>query len=325
MIIEDLLIQSGVDYRELHGRPDEVTLCCPFCVDAGLSEDTKFRFGLNIENGKAHCFHCGFASRSAVYTARMLCKVWDIDFSWRLRLSASGSQEMVIQKPVEPVRILPVGLPADYESFGDLSDEIERRAFDYLRTRRITRQDIEQYQIGYAGAGEFSWRILFPVIGEDGEVYGCAGRDFSGIGTVKYLNTPGLKLLFNGQRKAKTAVVVEGVMDVLAVSRVIKTHFPHMVGVGALGSAVTPQQIAQLAKYETVIHFPDNDVPGVRGAIKRADATVEAGIETTIIMPDSMSGADPGSMTDEMIADCIRSAKPWTKSQKLRLRLRALK
>lgn len=324
MLLEDLLLQSGVDYKPVRGSSEEVLLQCPFCTGSTDYSGSRFVFGLHLVSGKAHCFRCDFKSRSVVYTARELCKVWNIDFSWRLRLSATQCDVEVSQAAPEP-QPLPVGLPSEYESFGDLTDEIERKAFDYLQSRLIGRKEIERYRIGFAGAGPMAWRVLFPVFGEDGNVYGCAGRDFSGIAKVKYMNTEGIKLLFNGQHKAKRAVVVEGPVDTIKVCRILKKHFPDTAGVGALGSAVTPQQLAQLAKYDSVIHFPDFDEAGVKGAALRADGCVAAGIETSIILPEGMDGSDPGSMSDTAIVQCIHSARPWTKSEKLRMRLRAIR
>ena len=269
--------------------------------------------------------NCDWKSRSVVYTARALCEAYGIEFSWRLRLSATESDVEASQAQPEPVEMVPVGLPREYELFRRLDDdEIEQKAMAYLRSRHITQEEITEYQIGFAAVGDMAWRILFPVFGEDGDVYGCAGRDFSGESKLKYRNSEGLKLLFNGQHKAHRAVVVEGPVDTLAVCRVLSREFPGTIGVGALGSAITEQQLAQLAKYDSVIHFPDFDVAGVKGAVSRAEACDNVGIETYIIEPWTMDGSDPGDMQHAQIAQAIRSARPWSKAQKMRMRLKAL-
>lgn len=325
MILEDLLIQSGSDYKKKPGSADEVLLCCPFCTGQSDTSGSRMVFGLNLENGKAHCFRCDWKSDNVVYTARSLCAAWDIDFGWRLRLSAAESD---VGPPgggkVEPEAV-PAGLPDEYELFGDLSDEVERAAFRFLKRRGITRAEINEYQIGYAAAGRFGWRILFPVIGEDGVIYGCAARDFGGQDDKKYRNTEGIKLLYNAQHRAATAVVVEGPVDTVKVNRVLRRRFPGMLGVGTLGSALTHQQLAQLSKFRRVINFPDSDQAGVKGAMSRADACKAAGIDTLVIEPASMDGSDPGSMKEDEIAECIRSARQWTSAQKLRMRLSMLK
>ena len=297
-------------------------MCCPFCGDR------EYKLGLNIENGKAHCFHgsCDWKSRGVVFTARKLCEAWGIDFDWRLRLSAAEADEAEVEKPLEIEQALPSGLPEEYEEFSfDPEDFVDEKAAHYLWSRGVGRAEIEKYRIGFAAAGKFAWRILFPVIGEDDLVYGCVGRAFSDIAKPKYLNTEGIKLLWNGQSRAKHAFVCEGVMDALAVERVARRWFPNSVGMASLGSAITAQQLAQLAKYETVTQFPDFDAAGVKGAMQRAGACALAGFDTRVIEPPVMDGSDPGSMRDDQIAEFMRQAKSWTKMQEYRMRLAALR
>lgn len=326
MILEDLLIQSGADYTQKPGKPDEIVMACPFCVGNHDVQGLRRIFGMNVSTGYAHCHRCDWGSKSIVYTARELCRVWNIDFSWRLRLSASQQDAEVFhkeeRKEPEPV---PMGLPPEYEQFRDLKDEIELQAFRYLRGRGITRKEIDAYKIGYAAVGDFAWRVIFPVIGDDDVVYGCSGRDFSGQSKLKYRNTEGIKILFNAQKPAKCAVVVEGAIDALSVCRVLEDRFEDAIAVGALGWAITHQQIAQLAKFDTVIHFPDFDVPGVKGAMARAEACTAAGLSTFIVTPEGMSGHDPGDMDAESIAGYLERAVPWTDAEKFRMRLSMLK
>jgi len=326
MILEDLLIQSGVDYEPVRGSKDEVLIPCPFCTGSSDVSGERKVFGLDLVNGKAHCFRCDWKSASVVYTARMLCKAWDIDFSWRLRLSAAEAQEVASERKPDPKKAAePVGLPLEYERFGDPTDEIEQFAMAYLQGRGITRRDIRDYQVGFAGAGDFSWRIMFPVIGEDGVVYGCVGRDFSGKSKMPYRNTEGIRLMWNGQHAATTAVVCEGVMDAIRVNRVLREQFPDHVAMAALGAGLTPEQLAQLSKYEQVIMFSDWDVAGVKETAQRAEVCAEAGMHSLIVEPDSMTGDDPDSMSYDQIFRCITSARLWTNSEKYRLRLRALR
>lgn len=180
MILEDIIISSGVDYAQSRANPDEVMMSCPFCTGSHDQAGARKVFGVNLDNGKAHCHRCSWRSGSVVYTAKALCEAWNIDFTWRLRLSASEAEATMVECKPEPRHAEPKGLPAEYESFGDMTDEIEAQAFKYLQSRGIGRPEIDKYMIGYAAVGDFAWRVLFPVVGEDNVVYGVAGRDFSG-------------------------------------------------------------------------------------------------------------------------------------------------
>ena len=324
MLLDDIITQAGVDVRRVDSA--ERMLPCPFCV--GLSDVSGERkiLGVNVENGKAHCLRCDWRSGSVVYTAKALCEAYGIEFSWRLRLSASEADVAASAQHVEEiVEPEPIGFVPEYEAFGDGTDEIERLALDYLESRKVTREEIEKYKIGYAVTGDFAWRVMFPIFGEDGEVYGMSGRDFSGKSKLKYRNTEGVKMLWNGQHPAQRAVVGEGVMDALAIDRAAWRFFRHTVGMAALGSVLTHYEIAQLMKYKSVVHFGDFDVAGVKGVVKKADATAAAGIETFVVVPKKMDGRDPGEMDGDTIAQYIRGALPWSKATEMRLRLSMLR
>lgn len=320
MLLEDIIMQAGVDYRR---RGAEVSMPCPFCTGQHDTVGYRMIFGVNLESGKAHCHRCDFRSGGMVYTARQLCKAFGIDFSWRMRLSASECDVEAFYEKSAAALSIPSGLPAEYEPFRDLKDPIEKRAFAYLAGRGIGWEEIRRYHIGYAGAGVFGWRVLFPVFGDDGCCYGCAGRDFSGQDDRKYRNTEGIKMLFNGHLDAECAVVVEGPIDAVIAGKAVTDK--GVVVVGALGSAITAQELAQLAKYERVIQFPDFDVPGVKGAVKRAKACAAAGISVSVVEPPSMSGEDPGGMSSDEIEYYLRAAKPWTTAQELRMRMSILR
>jgi len=138
VLLEDILIQSGVDYQAVRGNPDDVLMECPFCTGSTDTSGSRKVFGLNLANGKAHCYRCDWKSRSVVFTARELCRVWNIDFSWRLRLSATESDVEVSESRVEKPVYVPAGLPPEYEPFSGSDDEIELKALGYLRSRGIS-------------------------------------------------------------------------------------------------------------------------------------------------------------------------------------------
>jgi DNA primase len=214
------------------------------------------------------------------------------------------------------------GLPEGYEPFGDASDEIEQAVRVYLESRSVSILQIVHHKIGYACVGPMAWRALFPVFGEDGNIYGCVGRAIRGDMKPKYLNTPGIKLLWNAEHLGQFAVVSEGIMDALKIEKVL-LQYRNGVSVARLGSSITVHQIGQLKKYERVIIAPDWDVPGIKGAIGLMKRCVAAGITTSVIVPEVMNGYDPGSMAEQDLKIQIDEAIPFTEHVENRLRLAA--
>lgn len=323
MILEDILIKAGVDYKE---QRDELIMPCPFCSGQHDTAGSRRVFGINLNTGYAHCYRCDWGSKSLVYTARTLCELFQIPFDWQLRMSAGAIDAE--EKKSEPPK--PTGLPEEYEYFIGADDAIERKARRYLRERMIGRDLIQRYHIGYAGAGKFSWRIIIPVVGEDGLVYGCVGRDFSGKSDKKYLNTTGNTKIMWGMdvatKETKMGVVQEGIIDSLRSNmRLAPLYQNKVIAVSCLGSTVTNVQLAQLSRFETVTNFPDFDRAGVEGMVKRAEAMDAAGLRTMVVVPDELTGEDPDSMPEEKYIRHLRAAMPWGGPARIKLKFLLLR
>ena len=98
----------------------------------------------------------------------------------------------------------------------------------------------------------FRDRIIFPIFNSRNKVVGFGGRALNSSASAKYLNSPETeifqkgKLLFNENNcqkdfKNKNLIIVEGYMDVIALSKVGLTNC-----VAPLGTAVTIDQINRI-------------------------------------------------------------------------------
>ena len=158
----------------------------------------------------------------------------------------------------------------------------------------------------------FRARIMFPVRDPRGRVQGFGARALRPDTMPKYLNSPEGELyrksrtLYGIDRargpiaKAGRAVVVEGYTDVLAA---------HQAGidqaVGVMGTAITPEQLQQLARYtEGVALALDADRSG-RAAMLRAQRV--AGSRKLDLRVAAMpAGEDPAEMIAAGEADKLR-------------------
>lgn len=310
-LVESLLDRAGVEYHRSATDKNEITLCCPMpgCGDA------RFRLGINVKHGRGHCYNCDWKSSSPVRILQDLSKALGVP----IRASELYRQS---QAPLAPEEVLPVvtGLPDGYEPIlGSIPDRLQRRALQYLQSRQVTEAQIKRHRVGFAAAGSMAGRIVFPVYGSDRQVYGCVGRDYTGSQHPKYLNTPGIKLMWNAFRKGKAAVVVEGVLDALRVELAVPSS---IIPVAKLGSNVTPTQIKQLKKFKYVCVVPDWDEAGVKGAMADCDLYTAAGIEVYVTVPSQLDDQDPGSMSEGSIQQLLNSAVQWSHTVALRLRSR---
>jgi len=142
------------------------------------------------------------------------------------------------------------------------------------RTRRILLQaglviindEAKQYD-------RFRDRIMFPILNQKGQIIGFGGRVLE-QGEPKYLNSPETILFEKGRelynffsarraiREANCVIVVEGYMDVIALSQ----HGIDYV-VAALGTATTSLHIQKLLRQtENIIFCFDGDKAGRKAA-----------------------------------------------------------
>ncbi len=166
---------------------------------------------------------------------------------------------------------------------------------------------------GGAPFAYFRNRIIFPVKSISRQVAGFGGRVI-GQGEPKYLNSADSnyyskgKLLygFDAARmpiaREKTAILVEGYLDVMALAQVGITNVA-----ATCGTAFTPDQ-ARLIKRgaPNVLLVFDGDKAGLKAAVRSADIALRCGLEPRIVrLPQ---GKDPADVVIGDGADAMQQA-----------------
>jgi DNA primase len=157
----------------------------------------------------------------------------------------------------------------------------------------------------------FRGRLMFPIFDAHGEVIGFTGRIMPGPDGEdpdgpKYVNTPqtlvynksralyGINLARNDIRKERTAVIVEGNMDVIA---------SHQAGVrnviASSGTALTEDHLNILKRFaDRLILSFDDDAAGENAARRGIDSAVAGGFSVRVLRLPEGAGKDPD--------DCVR-------------------
>lgn len=176
------------------------------------------------------------------------------------------------------------------------------------RTRRILLQaglviindEAKQYD-------RFRDRIMFPILNQKGQIIGFGGRVLE-QGEPKYLNSPETILFEKGRelynffsarraiREANCVIVVEGYMDVIALSQ----HGIDYV-VAALGTATTSLHIQKLLRQtENIIFCFDGDKAGRKAAWRALENSLallsDGKYLSFLFLPE---GADPDSYVNQ--------------------------
>jgi DNA primase len=173
---------------------------------------------------------------------------------------------------------------------------------------------VKQPEEGGAPRDYFFDRVIFPITDRRGHVIAFGGRTM-GEAKAKYLNSPESELfhkgrvLYNLARARKAArdtgelIVAEGYMDVIALAQ---AGFP--AAVAPLGTAITPEQIAELWRLEAEpVVCLDGDQAGRRAGyrlIERALPQLKPGCSLKFaLLPQ---GEDPDSLVSQQGAQAFR-------------------
>ena len=211
----------------------------------------------------------------------------------------------------------------------------ESEAKKYMLSRNFSDEIVDNFGIGYALAGLyeafkeqaivsdgetlgllrknnqgnyydfFKGRIIFPISDKYGHCVGFGGRCVgANSNSPKYLNSPesaifnksellyGFHLARNTIANTGEVYLVEGYTDVMRM---------HQIGfantVATLGTALTPQHLAQLKKLcRKVIIFRDSDSAGQTAAERDLQLILQVGLFAELVVIKSESKEDPDSI-----------------------------
>jgi len=169
----------------------------------------------------------------------------------------------------------------------------------------------------------FRRRITFPLCDARGRVLGFGARALGADQQPKYLNSPEGDVYHKGRQlfavdiaraaaaKAQTVIVAEGYTDVLML---------HQAGlrntVGLMGTAMTPEQVAELARLApTVLLALDADSAGQEAMI-RAERLARARKLAVRVVP-LPAGSDPAELVQaqgaEAVAALVEASIPFVR------------
>lgn len=173
----------------------------------------------------------------------------------------------------------------------------------------------------------FRSRIMFPICDANGQVVGFTGRVFGAQVTVnneapaKYVNTPqtaiydksrvlfGLDKAKLDMRRRDSCLLVEGNMDAIMASQAGATHV-----VATSGTALTPQQLQQLARYSTNLSFCfDTDQAGQTATRRGIGLALAQNFSIKVLTlndPECKDPADYVAKYGERFTQVVSSATP---------------
>lgn len=311
-VYEEILSSSNIQtILEYYGLNISKNKClCPF------HNDTNPSMSIHTGKGIAHCFSCGAGGNAISFIQKYENEINNNPISFKDAMQkAIDIQGLNITIPSSNYTPLTeeqktfqrqTGILRDVLNLNEknlkLNNSESKKAFNYLRNRKISLNTINSFHIGYAPNNKtyitetmskkyetkdlvdvgiskideqgnildvFNERITIPIFDENGNPVGFGARTTNNIVKPKYLNTKANKLfnksnlLFNFHQ-AKSYARNDEIIIVEGYMDVISAKEMKMDNVvGTMGTALTKEHINMLKKLKCDITLClDNDEPG---------------------------------------------------------------
>jgi DNA primase len=284
---------------------------CPFHTS---NPPGKKNFEINFtENKEGHnkwaCWGCGKKGKT-LYSLFKQMEVSPEIISQLKPLVKSGSFIEDI-----PVKVTEVKLPDEYKPISNSKDIVARHAAAYLKSRGITQDDIEKYNIGYCDGGPYNKMIIIPSYDENGKLNFFTGRSFEKEPFIKYKNPDTSRdivpfgLFINW---SLPLILCEGPFDAIAIKR---------NAIPLLGKNLQNNLMKKIVSSTVQKIYIALDSDAMKQAIKFAEELMNEGKEIYLV---ELKDKDPSSMGFVNFTKLIQKSFPLTQYELMEKKLSLL-
>lgn len=265
-------------------------------------------------HGLSKCFGCGESGGPA----RLVASIKGVSCStaqwWIEQKGLDGDRPVVLRVRVEVEQddTRSFVLPPTVRGVGALA--VWPRPFRRFADRRgLTDEQVARWGIGYAASGKLAYRVVFPIFDDSGRLLSYSARDITGEARAKYLTASRREgadpdAVFGAKHWPapgwrQTVYVTEGVLNALAVERVVDGEAAGE-GLGALdGSDLRPGQVIALSTFRRVVVLSDPDLAGD----KLASAIATLGRWRELVRVGLPEGEDANSLSPRALISLLRA------------------
>jgi len=189
----------------------------------------------------------------------------------------------------------------------------------FLSDRKVTKELVQEFGLGFAKRGSMEGRVCFPVHNEEGDLIAYAGRLASAdqdddkpryllpkgfekscvLYNLNRLITKREQLIETGEDVDDAVVIVEGYWSVL------RLHAVSVPVVASFGASLSPQQVSLLvqAGFRKAVLIFDGDEGGRKGSEQALPVLATRLFAKTVLLED---GVKPDDMSDEIVTELPR-------------------
>ena len=266
---------------------------CPFCNHHKPKLEVNF-----TENKKGHnpwhCWVCGKKGKTIKGLFKLL-KAPSDKFIELSKLVKTGSQveEVIVQNVVE--------LPKEFKQILNNPDLKAKQAYNYLRKRNVTDDDIIKYNIGYCDFGRYQNMVIIPSYDKDGTLNYFTGRSFEQDPFIKYRNPEcsrdiiPFELFINWD---SPLVLCEGPFDAIAIKR---------NAIPLLGKNIQSNLLKRIVQSTVKKIYIALDTDAIKQALKHCEYLLNQGKEVYLV---ELDGKDPSDLGFSYFTKLIQNTEP---------------
>jgi len=303
------IVEFLSQYLNIKKRGKNYVALCPFHPDKNPS------LNISKEKGLFHCFGCGEGGN--IYNFVM--KIENVSFERAVEIVAKWANVEIPQFEYNEERKKIYDIHEKLAEYFNKKLIENKEIISYLEDRGLDYQTIQKFKLGFAPKSivefleenkeekidiketgifpysNFIERLMFPIRNVSGKIVGFSGRALKGE-MPKYINSTDkffkkgetLYGLYEGKEeilKTKEAILVEGYMDVIILSKNgIKNS------VSSMGTSFTEDQAKILKRFsDRVIISFDPDIGGIEGTKRALEIAEKYNFEIKILsLPENL-------------------------------------
>lgn len=234
--VRKFLSKNRIPYKIVSSGREAVINCF-------FHEDNKYKLYVNLSSGLFTCFKC--QEKGTLFY--LITSYYSRHGKGDLNIEDLEIDNELFVPKVEPVKVADsIPFPTGYMNLSDQATRsiVGEAPYKYLAKRGVEDSLIYYYSLGIAG-GVLKDRVIFPVLGNNGELLSYVARDYTDklipkVLTPKADGNYGIKEYvynLNNAMKTEHIIITEGVLDAISVGS---------SGVALFGKSMTTSQLTKL-------------------------------------------------------------------------------
>lgn len=267
---------------------------CPFCNHHKPKLEINF-----TENKKGHnpwhCWVCGKKGKTirGLFKQIKASSHYFIELSKLVKTGSEVKETVVINDNIT--------LPKEFKKIIGNKDIIAQKAYSYLRSRNITKNDILKYNLGYCDFGKYKNMIIIPSYDGNGKLNYFTSRSFDKNAFIKYRNPDysrniiPFELFINWN---SPLILCEGPFDAMAIKR---------NSIPLLGKNIQSNLLKKIAESTVEKIYIALDTDAMKQALKHCEYLLNQGKEVYLV---ELEGKDPSEIGFYYFTKLIQNTLP---------------